>query len=71
MDFNLAKTFAEERNLKYIETSAKDDTNVTDAFRMLVDIVELERPVGRVHAAAAPLSRQTGMAARSSCCTIL
>ena len=37
VSYNEAQKFAEDRNLKYIETSSKNHINVEESFRLLVD----------------------------------
>ena len=36
---DLAKKFAEKNNLKYIETSAKDGTNINESFQTIIDLL--------------------------------
>ena len=36
---DVAKQFAEKNNLKYIETSAKDGTNVNESFQAIIDLL--------------------------------
>ena len=35
----VAKQFAEKNNLKYIETSAKDGTNINESFQAIIDLL--------------------------------
>lgn len=37
VDYNTAKQYADDRNIKYIETSAKSSENVTEAFTLLTE----------------------------------
>jgi len=36
---DVAKQFAEKNNLKYIETSAKDGTNINESFQAIIDLL--------------------------------
>ena len=36
---DVAKQFAEKNNLKYIETSAKDGTNINESFQTIIDLL--------------------------------
>ena len=36
---DVAKKFAEKNNLKYIETSAKDGTNINESFQTIIDLL--------------------------------
>ena len=36
---DVAKKFAELKNLKYIETSAKDGTNINESFQTIIDLL--------------------------------